>query len=57
MNPRFSYGAVDPASATLGFYGFGGGLWNGTGGITTITLKPSTGNFIAGSEFHLLGWE
>lgn len=35
--------------------GYGGGIWNSTSAITTITLTTSSGNFANGSTFRLYG--
>ena len=35
----------------------GGGTWNGAAPYTTITIFPEAGNWIAGSQFSLEGWE
>lgn len=44
-----------PETASSGNVGTFGGLGSG-GPITTVTLFPSAGNFIAGSMFSLYGW-
>jgi len=35
----------------------GGGTWNGAAPYTTITIFPEAGNWIAGSQFSLEGWD
>lgn len=57
LNPTFDYTASDPASSAAAFYGYGGGLYNTGGPFTSLTILVSSGNFIAGSEFLLHGWE
>jgi hypothetical protein len=49
LNANFTYGAP-LASGAGGFAGYGSGLFNVDGPYTSITLLPSAGNFIAGTQ-------
>ena len=42
-------------SPTNGFAGTMGGTWANTAAITSVTLLPDAGNFVAGSSFTLYG--
>lgn len=39
-----------------GYAGVYGGLWASTASITSVTLLPNSGNFVAGSCFTVVGW-
>jgi hypothetical protein len=42
-------------SVTNGFAGTMGGTWANTAAITSVTMLPDAGNFVAGSSFTLFG--
>lgn len=44
-----------PGSTTTGYAGVHGGTWLNTNQVTTITLRPDAGNFVAGTMFTLYG--
>lgn len=51
-----SLDSVDEINSSTGnFLVMNSGMWNGTSAISTITLTPDVGSFVAGSTFSLYG--
>lgn len=50
-----NFGKIGTTPGSAMFAALGGGLWRNTAAITKLELKPSAGNFIAGSSFSLYG--
>lgn len=44
-------------SATNGYSGNAGGLWQSTSVVTSVTLVPGSGNLVAGSSMSIYGWQ
>jgi hypothetical protein len=52
----FSFGTLTAALTTGNMYAMvRGGVWANTAAVTSITLLPAAGNFIAGTRFTLYG--
>ena len=54
-NKSISADAVAETNATTQYMSLVAGLWSNTAAITSITLVPSTGSFVANSTFTLYG--
>lgn len=53
INALIDYGANDPSGG--GFWGTGTGLYANSGPFTSLSLHAASGNFIAGSQFTVIG--
>ena len=54
-NKSVSVDAVTENNATAAIAAMTAGLWSNTAAITSITITPSSGNFVANSTFSLYG--
>lgn len=54
-NKSFSVDSVTENNATAAYSLLAAGLWSNTAAITSITIAPSLGNFVANSTFSLYG--
>jgi len=50
-----SFDSVSENNATQAYQRLGAALWTGTGAITSATITPNNGNFVANSTFSLYG--
>ena len=54
-NKSYSVDSVTENNATAAYALFAAGLWSNTAAITSISIAPSLGNFVANSTFSLYG--